>query len=277
MYICPKCSLSLQRNQNTFACPQNHSYDVAKSGYVNLLLGAKAGVHGDDKEMIDARRAFLSLGHYSAIADTVFEILNKHSRAKEIKILDAGCGEGYYTNKIYKNLKNNGFSIDFYGIDVSKDAVLSASKQYKDLNLSVGSVNALPFKDEGLDAVISLFAPLCENEFARVLKPGGILITVSPSENHLYGLKEKIYEKPYKNPPSTFVPTILQKISSQTKEWDMTLSTQEGVTNLFKMTPYYHKSSKTDVEKALSLTSVSTAIGFEFIVYQKQPVSQYST
>ena len=269
MYICPKCSLPLQRSLNTFSCPQKHSYDVAKSGYVNLIIGSKGGVHGDDKEMIDARRSFLSLGHYSPISDKVSEILIKSSRGKEIMILDAGCGEGYYSSKIDQILKKEGFLTDFYGIDVSKDAILSASKLYKELNLSVASVNALPFPNEVFDAVISLFAPLCESEFHRVLKPGGILITVSPSENHLYGLKEKIYDTPYKNPPSTFIPTMLQKTACETKEWCMDLSRQEDITNLFKMTPYYHKSSRQDVEKAFSLTTLSTVIGFDFIVYKK--------
>ena len=63
MYICPKCSAPLTFSEKHFECVNRHSFDISAKGYVNLLLGAKAGVHGDNKEMITARRSFLSLGH----------------------------------------------------------------------------------------------------------------------------------------------------------------------------------------------------------------------
>ena len=188
----------------------------------------------------------------------------------KITVLDAGCGEGYYTSGIKNRLRELGISAEFYGIDVSKDAVALAAKAYKDISFSVASINALPFEDQGFDLVLSLFAPLCDEEFLRILKQGGILITVSPSENHLYGLKKEVYKTPYKNPPSTFIPKNLKKTSEITHEWDIELTCGDDVANLFKMTPYYYKSSQEDVQKALSLTSLKTPIGFNYGVYTKQ-------
>jgi hypothetical protein len=116
---------------------------------------------------------------------------------------------------------------------------------------------------------ISVLDTGCGEGYYTERKPGGILITVSPSENHLFGLKKAIYSTPYKNPPSTFVPEILKKTEEKSKEWSVALSDSKIIRDLFMMTPYYHKSSPQDIEKALSLTSVNTEIGFTFCVYEK--------
>ena len=265
MYTCPKCKAPLIKNNGSLRCASGHSFDISASGYVNLLLGSKTGNHGDSKEMIRARRDFLELGYYAPIIDTVSAILHQKFPNKQISVLDTGCGEGYYTERIRTALENP----IIYGLDVSKDAIVYAAKRYKNIDFCVASNNALPFDDNSFDAILSLFAPLCEQEFARVLKPGGILITVSPSENHLFGLKKAIYSTPYKNPPSTFVPEILKKTEEKSYEWSIALSDSKTVRDLFMMTPYYHKSSPQDIEKALKLTSVNTEIGFTFCVYEK--------
>lgn len=269
MYICPKCSAKLTENGNTMLCDEGHCYDISSKGYVNLLLGNKRGVHGDNKEMITARREFLRLGHYSPIITNLTSIISKRATGS-IKILDAGCGEGYYTNALKNSLSDVGIDAEIYAIDVSKDAVMLAAKAYKNISFSVASVNALPFRNQGFDFVLSLFAPLCEEEFSRVLKPGGALITVSPSENHLFGLKAQVYDTPYKNPPSTFVAKILEKSDEFSKEWESKLNRQTDIQNLFKMTPYYYNTGPKGIEKACSLTELSTVIGFTFGVYHKQ-------
>lgn len=269
MYICPKGASQLRLCNKQFVCDNNHSFDISSKGYVNLLLGSKSGVHGDNKEMVTARREFLSKGLYSPIIDKVANIIKDKSHTKTPRILDAGCGEGYYTNGIKNRLESFGLEPIIYGLDVSKDAVGIASKAYKSISYSVASINALPFGNETFDFVISLFAPLCEDEFSRVLKSNGSLITVSPSENHLFGLKKAVYTTPYKNPPSTFVPSVLNKTDEISHEWNIELSSSEDITNLFKMTPYYYKTAPRDIEKALALNELSTTIGFVYGIYSK--------
>ena len=269
MYICPKCAEKLLVTDSVMRCINGHSYDISSKGYVNLLLGSKRGVHGDNKEMITARRDFLRLGYYSPIIDQLCSIIS-NCESDRITILDAGCGEGYYTSMLKNELLKLGIHADIYAIDVSKDAVLLAAKAYKDISFSVASINALPFKNEGFDYVLSLFAPLCEEEFSRVLKPGGALITVSPSEDHLFGLKSKIYDTPYKNPPSTFENKLLVKCNEFSHEWEIVIGQCEHIQNLFKMTPYYYNTGPKGIEKACSISSLETIIGFTYGVYKKQ-------
>ena len=270
MYICPKCRSDLSFDAKITRCQNNHCFDISSTGYVNLLLGSKKSAsHGDSKEMLDARRNFLKLGHYSQIINILFEIIAK-SGLKSITILDAGCGEGYYTSGLSAILSNNGIEAKIYAIDVSRDAVFLASKLDKNTSYSVASINALPFKDSAFDFVLSLFAPLCEQEFYRVLRCGGTLITVSPSEDHLFTLKSLIYDTPYKNPPSTFAPKLLKKTDEHTHNWSMTLSNNTDISNLFKMTPYYHKTSKKDLQKLFEIQELSTEIGFVFGIYTKE-------
>ena len=274
MYICPKCSEKLTKTGNTLKCVAGHCFDIASAGYVNLLLGSKkSGSHGDNKEMITARRRFLSLGHYAIIIDKLCEIIAKYCKENNVispAILDAGCGEGYYSGRIFDTLRDEyQLSPIFYAADVSKDAVFSASKTYKTVNFSVASVNKLPFGDLSFDIVLSLFAPLSESEFDRVLKPDGRLITVSPSENHLIGLKEIIYETPYKNPPSTFIPKILTKLGEETVVSEMTLYTNESIKDLFSMTPYYYNTCDSDKKKLEGINELNTEIGFVFGVFGK--------
>lgn len=267
MFICPKCSQTLRKTISSYVCENNHCYDISSKGYVNLLLGNKQSGHGDNKEMLLARRSFLNLGHYFPIIKKLREIIYKNTKFK-FTMLDAGCGEGYYIEKLVAAFFEIGRYPTSYAIDVSKDAVALAAKSLCG-EYAVASINSLPFAPESFDVVLSLFAPLNEAEFHRVLKPGGILITVSPSKNHLYGLKEAVYDTPYKNPPPTFNNKLLKKIDEETVEAKMELNNGADISNLFKMTPYYHKSSPSDIEKALSLTHLETQIGFNFITYKK--------
>lgn len=60
-------------------------------------------------------------------------------------VLDAGCGDCYYTGKIEKALADKNASIA--GIDISKFALIAAAKRSKNIRLAVASVFALPTAD----------------------------------------------------------------------------------------------------------------------------------
>ena len=89
---CPVCAGALEKRAGAYLCPKNHSFDIANSGYVNLLLNSSQGHHGDDKLMVRARRDFLDKGYYdrfiAAVADAAAEFA-----PGEATVLDAGCGE----------------------------------------------------------------------------------------------------------------------------------------------------------------------------------------
>ena len=269
MYKCPKCSENLILSKQSYRCSNGHCFDLSAKGYVNLLISAKSGIHGDSKEMLTSRRAFLSRGYYYPIIVRLAEIIKAKCKNKNITLLDAGCGEGYYTDALKTFLENDGYDVNMYGIDVSKDGVAMASKRYKKCNFAVASVNALPFGKATFDVVVSLFAPIAETEFNRILKDDGMLITVSPSPRHLYGLKAAVYDNPYENEETTFVPTVLRAVGKSVFEDRVVLSSSEEISALFTMTPYYHKTDERGKMKIKALESLSTEIGFMFYSFEK--------
>ena len=270
MYVCPKCKLPLSVEKNSYKCRNGHCYDISSKGYVNLILGSKSGGHGDNKEMLAARRQFLSLDHYLPIVAQLADIIQLSIGAENIiRILDAGCGEGYYTSALYEELKKRGISTTIYGVDVSKEGIAMAAKKYKSCFFSVASVNALPFSDGSFDVVLSLFAPIAEKEFYRVLKTAGSMITVSPSPRHLLGLKKEIYDNVYENEETTFVPQFFAHAESSAWNGEMMLFNNLDINNLFKMTPYYYKTDEKGRLRVNALQSLTTEIGFMFYRYTK--------
>lgn len=195
MLICPRCGERLARAEKAFRCGKGHSYDIAKEGYVNLLLAnQKASVSpGDTKGMAAARRAFLDKGHYAPLSDQIISLVSEEVRGNEtarVGILDAGCGEGYYLHRLLEALPPGS---DGYGLDISKEAVRRGAAKYKDSQFLVASVHqSLPFAPSSLDVVLNVFAPRNPAEFARVLRPGGRALVVVPGEGHLAALHDAL-------------------------------------------------------------------------------------
>ena len=160
IYICPVCGKPLEIAGNAYKCEAGHSFDVSRSGYVNLLLSKHIGktVHGDNKLMVRARREFLEKGYYSPLCEALCRTCSKYFGGGVL--LDAGCGEGYYTSAVARTLRESG-SADVYGIDISKIAVEFAAKRSPDINYSAASVFHLPVQDASCSMVITLFAPYC--------------------------------------------------------------------------------------------------------------------
>jgi len=122
---CPVCSHLLIKEQNTYKCENNHTFDLAKEGYLNLLLNAKK-TSGDSKEMMAARRDFLTKGYYEKLSDRVNQRLKK-THSTDQAILDIGCGEGYYLSRFQKEIAPK--ASNFYGMDISKLGIRMAAKK----------------------------------------------------------------------------------------------------------------------------------------------------
>ncbi len=69
---------------------------------------------------------------------------------KPESVLDAGCGEGFSLNKLREN--NIGKKLE--GIENSKTAIDISKKINSKLNIKLGSVYSLPYKDNSFDLVI---------------------------------------------------------------------------------------------------------------------------
>ncbi len=271
MYICPNCKEELMLDGNSYRCKKGHCFDISASGYVNLLLSTHHGNHGDNKLMLQSRRRFLSLGHYYPIVEELFKLLSgSTAHSGTLRILDAGCGEGYYTDALYRQFRSVGRTVEIYGIDVSKTGITMAAKKYKQCDFCVASVNSLPFSDGYFDIVVSLFAPIAESEFNRVLADGGTLVTVNPSPRHLIGLKNKIYDEVYENEPTTFSPILFSVASESSYTGSMILDNASEIRDLFMMTPYCYKTDDNGKDKLYALNKLETEIGVMLYSFKKR-------
>lgn len=266
-FVCPVCRENLTKNEKTLVCLHNHSFDLSKYGYVNLLQSQKSSKkrHGDDKMMINARHIYLNKGYYQPLLDLLCSNVKKFSKNSNPVILDAGCGEGYYTSGIYKAMPN----AEIYGIDISKDALIYAAKRNNSLSLAVASCAEIPMADSSCDIVLNIFSPTIPKEYARILKNNGCLIRVIPLEMHLFELKRNVYDVPYKNKTENRETDGFKLIEFQEIKYTLTIDNNDDILRLFKMTPYYYKTSREDQAKLEKLTQLKTEIEFGVLVYEK--------
>lgn len=266
--ICPVCGEKLEKTEKSYVCPKNHSFDVARSGYVNLLLSKHMGktLHGDNKLMVQARHDFLEKGYYGnlkkALCDTVAK--NFHGGV----LVDAGCGEGYYTAAINNKLCESKTSADIYGVDISKIAVEMAAKRKKDITFAAASVFHIPVQDNSCDMLVTLFAPYCGQEFCRILRDKGIMIMVIPSELHLWEMKQAIYDTPYKNEVKPYELEGFRLIGKKRIKYTISLEAQDDIQALFSMTPYYYRTGREQQERLAALERLDTTVDFELLTYQ---------
>ena len=268
IFICPVCGEKLERKENAYICGRNHSFDVARSGYVNLLLSKNMGktVHGDNKFMVQARRRFLDKGYYAPLCDALCDAVCDSFEGGTI--LDAGCGEGYYTAAIIDKLHEQNIAYDVYGIDISKAAVEYSARRCRDAELAVASVFHIPAADSSCDMLVTLFAPYCGEEFRRVLKDNGVMIMVIPSENHLWELKKAIYDTPYRNEVKPYELEGFRLESRKRITYEISLDSQEDIDALFSMTPYYYRTGREQQERLARIGSICTEADFELLVYR---------
>lgn len=266
MLRCPVCAASMQADESGRSCQctgtRKHSYDFARSGYLNLTRPGDG--EGDLREAIRARSLFLNAGYYEPLSNEINAILQALN-AKNV--LDAGCGEGYYTNRMAEE------SRAVLGVDLSRAGIDAAAKVAKQNNtgaaFAVGSIFSLPAGDATCDAVTNLFAPCCESEFCRVLRDGGHLILVGAGERHLMGLKQVLYENPYLNPGRADLPAKMREIDRRRLTYTVTVEGGEAIEALFSMTPYYWRTSEADHAKLKGIQTLTTELDFDIFIYQK--------
>lgn len=262
---CPVCQELLSTQEKRLVCPQGHSFDIARQGYVNLLCGKGGAVHGDNALMISARNRFLSAGYYAPLAKAFAAAVREHA-VKDAILLDIGCGEGYYTAYAKEALCD--VSGEVFAFDISKDALKMASRR-RCATLFAASAYLMPVSDESVDMVSLLFSPFCREEILRVLKKDGIFIMVYPASRHLYGLKEAVYDTPYLNRPEDTEIEGFTLLEKRDISDTIHLTDNDLIADLFAMTPYYYKTSEKDKNKLAALASLTTEIAFHLCVYKK--------
>jgi 23S rRNA (guanine745-N1)-methyltransferase len=242
---------------------RRHCFDFAKEGY--LSMPGNSG--GDSKEAVAARTGFLSRGYYADAAKFVCDTVSQYIPGDAV-IIDAGCGEGYYTEQLAKRAQMT------LGFDLSKFAASAAAKRatrqgVDNLLYATASVFSLPVKDACADAVVNIFAPCAEDEYSRVLKEGGYLFVVGAGKDHLMGLKRAIYDDVYENGDRADLPQKMQFVGRVSKKYTSKINGEADIAALFSMTPYYWRTSESDKDKLKSLDTLKTEIEFEINIYRK--------
>ena len=266
-FICPKCSLPLTiADGGTARCENGHCYDRARAGYYNLLLSNVGGTHGDNREMVEARRSFLESGAYEPLALEVARLAKKYIHSGSV--LDIGCGEGYYTDVIARALAERGVTVSAF--DISRDAVKLAHKRNSSISLAVASAYKMPVADGSFSGAVNMFSPLAADEVCRSLCEGGIFIMSIPAENHLFGLKKATYKTPYKNEVADKALSGFELVDESSVSYELTLDSNDKIRSLFMMTPYAYRTGKEDRERVLSLDKLKTEVDFLVLVYKKR-------
>ena len=261
---CPLDGAPLRRDGATWRCAAGHSFDIASQGYINLLpvQQKRSRDPGDSKEMVAARRRFLNAGFYQPIAAAVSRAALADLRpGATASCLDAGSGEGYYLRQLAAAATESRQSLAVLGLDISKWAVLSAAKQDKRPSWVVGSNAKLPVLPGSLDRVLCMFGFPVYAEFARVLKPAGLLLQVDAGPDHLRELREIIYPalKPERSaeprPPAGFV-----SLSTESISYSADIVGAEQIADLLAMTPHLYRATAEGRARAAALTALTVTV-----------------
>ena len=254
--LCPLCGGLLENRERAMLCPNGHSFDIARQGYVNLLpVQHKRSLQpGDTREQVLARRAFLEGGYYRPIA----QALCRMAESAKGPILDVGCGEGYYSAQLAEAMEG-----ELVGLDISKEAVRYAAGRYKNARWLCASAARLPVKDGSVGLLTSLFAITLPEEFRRVLRPDGCFIQVLAAEDHLLALKSLIYGELTHKEKNT-VPVLPGFILEESRPVRFSFTVEaEQVKNLLYMTPHVYRITREGaarLEATKSLTDTASCV-----------------
>ena len=263
--LCPICGEQLNKMDRQYRCMHNHSFDIARQGYVNLLtVQQKHSLNpGDTREQVLSRREFLEAGFYAPIAEKLME------NAKELgisgQILDVGCGEGYYSAQLADAL-----DAPLTGLDISKEAVRCAAAKYKGKQWLCATAAHIPVEDRSVSLLTSLFALTLPQEYARVLKEGGYYFQVLAAEDHLLGLKSIIYDQLNFKEKNT-VPELpgFELVKSIPIRFSFTVEGRQ-IQNLFSMTPHVFRIGKSGAERLAQTQTLTDTASCVLNVYRRQ-------
>ena len=264
-YQCPICDTQLNKIERSLVCENNHQFDFAKEGYVNLLpVQFKKSLHpGDDKAMVIARRNFLELGHYEFLRQKLLELIQSYAPAT---LVDLGCGEGYYTSYVQQSVSE----ADVYGVDISKDAVRYSAKRNKDVHYCVATNAKTPFSNAYFDLILNVFAPLVGKECQRILSEHGVIISAAPGKQHLIELKQAIYDNVELHDAAT-VPDGFERVASHNITETIMLTTQPQMNDLLTMTPFGWKITVEKKQQLFARAEFPITLSFDINIFK--PIS----
>lgn len=281
-FICPICQSPLIFGEKTWHCTaqnsaqRQHTFDVAKQGYVNLLpvQQKKSKNPGDSEASIQARQRFLQAGFYQPLREKIL-VMAKDRLPTNATWLDVGCGEGFYTQGFLTLNPAN-----LIALDISKPAVLATAKALKHSDIKtfalVASASQVPLADNSVDMISSIFSPILPQEFARLLKETGRVFIAKPAINHLLQLREGLFDEVLPHDSDKFIEEMSPLFSlknQQTLAYEIKVNAEQ-LADLLTMTPYSYRAKP---EKGQALLTKASEQGqmtlkVNFVVYEFEKI-----
>jgi 23S rRNA (guanine745-N1)-methyltransferase len=267
---CPIDGQPIQAHGAQRRCAAGHSFDTAREGYANFLVVQHKASRdpGDSKHMVAARRRFLDAGHFAPIADHVFDTVCgclKSAEGDAFNIVDAGCGEGYYLDRLGRSAAASpqAGTLELAGIDVSKWAVRAAARRKVPATWLVANNRIPPFLDGSVDLVLCLFGfPIWES-FRKTQKAGGHVLLVDPAAEHLLELREIIYPVVKRStPPALTHAEVAGYVLKHEQElrFSVTLTGADAIQDLVAMTPHAHRMPQDRHAALAELSTLSVTV-----------------
>ncbi|MBP1968466.1 23S rRNA (guanine745-N1)-methyltransferase [Virgibacillus natechei] len=201
IFKCPTCGSSMKVSESkSLTCSRNHTFDFTKQGYLNLATNQMKTKYS--RELFEARRKLMTeADFFDPLIQFISTVINEHSGNKkdEIAVLDTGCGEGSHLSTICDRLSSD-FKKEVMGvgIDISKEGILTAAKNYSDKIWSVADLTNTPFQNGTFDVILNILSPSNYEEFNRLLNTNGLVVKVVPQSDYLKELREGLFDDPEK-------------------------------------------------------------------------------
>jgi 23S rRNA (guanine745-N1)-methyltransferase len=261
LLCCPHCGLSLHAAEGSVRCSAGHSFDVARQGYLSLLPGDARVGSADTAQMVAARERFLGEGHFEPLASALSA---EAARALEAgprgAILDLGAGTGWYLARVLERAPGR----SGLALDLSKHALRRAARAHDRIGaVAADAWRPLPVREGAAALALSVFAPRNGAELARVLRPGGALFVVVPSDRHLIELIEplglvSVDERKRERLDAQLDPHLRPQGVSRL-EWTLELS-RAGVRDIVAMGPSARHAEPAALEEAILSLSEPVAV-----------------
>lgn len=254
---CPIChTVMTVQEESRVVCENNHSFDIAKQGYINFMTHPAISKYS--KELFEARMAVIQSGLYDELQKRI-----AHKIKGALLILDTGCGEGSHLVRICSHFNDEVVAV---GIDIAKEGILTAAKNYSGNIWCVGDLAKSPYRTSSFDVILNILSPANYDEFKRLLRPNGVVVKVVPQNGYLQELRTQLYADSEKETYANDQTVARFRDNFSTVDIERVTYTvpitHELVPALLEMTPMgWHKQRDTVVELSEITIDVDVLIG----------------
>lgn len=271
---CPICQTEIRIDEMKLICKENHTFDIARQGYVNVLNRAVKTNYA--KELFVSRHKLTTqTSFFTPLQNKLNDVIKGNLRNSNSTILDAGCGEGSHLNKIKELLGTECEKVKTVGIDIAKEGILEAAKHYEGHVWCVADLANLPFAEETFNVILNILSPANYEEFIRVLKSDGAIVKVVPQKAYLNEIREFNdghfdHDSLYSNEQTVdLFHTHFDQVENIPLQYDVTLG-EDSLEYLLQMTPLTWNWSEKKVTDFIESGTRTITVDYEILIGRKK-------